>query len=52
MPLPLTLSDVKGDRLARGRDGGRPPGGTAVVVGDGAVGLCGVLAASSSAPSA
>ena len=35
-----------GDRLARGgRGAGSSPGGTAVVVGDGAVGLCGVLAA-------
>lgn len=40
-----TLTDVMGTGHHAARSSGIGPGGTAVVVGDGAVGLCGVLAA-------
>ncbi|HWH13615.1 MAG TPA: alcohol dehydrogenase catalytic domain-containing protein [Miltoncostaeaceae bacterium] len=40
-----TLTDVCGTGHHAARSSGIGPGGTAVVVGDGAVGLCGVLAA-------
>jgi alcohol dehydrogenase len=40
-----TLTDVLGTGHHAARSSGIGPGGTAVVVGDGAVGLCGVLAA-------
>ncbi len=40
-----TLTDVMGTGHHAARSSGIGPGGTAVVIGDGAVGLCGVLAA-------
>lgn len=45
-PSLLTLSDVMATGWHAAVSAGVRPGGTAVVVGDGAVGLCGVLAAS------
>ena len=46
VPSLLTLSDVMATGWHAAVMAGVRPGGTAVVVGDGAVGLCGVLAAS------
>lgn len=46
VPSLLTLSDVMATGWHAAVAAGVRPGGTAVVVGDGAVGLCGVLAAS------
>ncbi|MGB0101209.1 MAG: zinc-dependent alcohol dehydrogenase family protein [Nocardioides sp.] len=46
LPSVLTLSDVMPTGWHAAVSAGVRPGGTAVVVGDGAVGLCGVLAAS------
>ncbi len=46
VPALLTLSDVMATGWHAAVMAGVRPGGTAVVVGDGAVGLCGVLAAS------
>jgi threonine dehydrogenase-like Zn-dependent dehydrogenase len=46
LPSLLTLSDVMATGWHAAVAAGVRPGGTAVVVGDGAVGLCGVLAAS------
>ncbi|MFP5335885.1 MAG: zinc-dependent alcohol dehydrogenase family protein [Actinomycetes bacterium] len=46
VPSLLTLSDVMGTGWHAALAAGVRPGSTAVVVGDGAVGLCGVLAAS------
>lgn len=46
VPSLLTLSDVMGTGWHAAVSAGVRPGGTVVVVGDGAVGLCGVLAAS------
>ncbi len=46
VPSLLTLSDVMGTGWHAARSAGVAPGQTVVVVGDGAVGLCGVLAAS------
>ena len=46
IPSLLTLSDVMATGWHAAVMAGVKPGGTAVVVGDGAVGLCGVLAAS------
>jgi len=46
MPSLLALSDVMPTGWHAAVSAGVPEGGTAVVVGDGAVGLCGVLAAS------
>lgn len=45
VPALLTLSDVMGTGHHAARAAGVRPGSTVVVVGDGAVGLCGVLAA-------
>jgi threonine dehydrogenase-like Zn-dependent dehydrogenase len=45
IPSLLTLSDVLGTGWHAAVSAGAGPGGTVVVVGDGAVGLCGVLAA-------
>ena len=45
MPSLLTLSDVMGTGHHAARAAGVGPGKTAAVVGDGAVGLCGVIAA-------
>ena len=45
IPSLLTLSDVMATGWHAAVSAGVRPGGTAVVVGDGAVGLCGVLAA-------
>jgi threonine dehydrogenase-like Zn-dependent dehydrogenase len=46
VPSLLTLSDVMGTGWHAAKAARVPVGGTVVVVGDGAVGLCGVLAAS------
>lgn len=46
LPAMLALSDVMGTGWHAALSAGVRPGSTAVVVGDGAVGLCGVLAAS------
>jgi threonine dehydrogenase-like Zn-dependent dehydrogenase len=46
LPSLLTLSDVMATGWHAAVAAGVRPGGTAVVVGDGAVGLCGVIAAS------
>jgi threonine dehydrogenase-like Zn-dependent dehydrogenase len=46
IPSLLTLSDVMATGWHAAVAAGVRPGGTAVVIGDGAVGLCGVLAAS------
>jgi threonine dehydrogenase-like Zn-dependent dehydrogenase len=46
VPSLLTLSDVMGTGWHAAKAARVGPGGTVVVVGDGAVGLCGVLAAS------
>jgi threonine dehydrogenase-like Zn-dependent dehydrogenase len=46
IPSLLSLSDVMATGWHAAVSAGVPEGGTAVVVGDGAVGLCGVLAAS------
>ena len=46
IPSLLTLSDVMATGWHAAVAAGVKPGGTAVVIGDGAVGLCGVLAAS------
>jgi threonine dehydrogenase-like Zn-dependent dehydrogenase len=46
VPSLLALSDVMGTGWHAARSAGVSPGDTVVVVGDGAVGLCGVLAAS------
>ena len=46
LPSVLTISDVLPTGWHAAVSAGVRPGGTAVVVGDGAVGLCGVLAAS------
>ena len=51
MPSLLTLSDVMGDGPSCRRRRQVGPGKTVAVVGDGAVGLCGVIAARDSAPS-
>ena len=45
VPALLTLSDVMGTGWHAAKSAGVVPGSTVVVVGDGAVGLCGVLAA-------
>src|SRR3954454_5727194 len=45
MPALLTLSDVMGTGHHAAVTAGVRPGGTVAVVGDGAVGLCGVIAA-------
>ena len=49
VPSLMALSDVMATGWHAAVSAGVREGGTAVVVGDGAVGLCGVLAASRSA---
>jgi hypothetical protein len=51
MPSLLTLSDVMGTGHHAALEGERAPRQIAAVVGDGAVGLCGVIAARRSAQS-